>query len=124
MRASFRILVGAAAVAAVVAGTARGATPDTTFPGVPRYAFVVITDTKIRFTNNGPVSPFERGDLISFNVTNKGRKPHNFSMMGKTTKAIPPGKFRNTVFYNLSRRGKYFYRSTLDRNLRGHIIVE
>jgi hypothetical protein len=59
-------------------------------------------------------------------VRNRGKKPHNFSLLGKTTPPIAPGKFRNTRFYHFIERGRFRYRSTLDKSpaFRGYVGVE
>ncbi len=66
-----------------------------------------------------------RGQIGDFQVHNMGKKAHNFSVLGKTTKAIPPN---GTAIIHLQflKRGTFPWRSTLDKNkkgFRGVIIV-
>src|SRR4051812_43862364 len=36
--------------------------------------------------------PIPRGDYLTFNILNRGKKPHDFTIFGKKTKPIKPGK--------------------------------
>ena len=52
--------------------------------------------------------------IATFLANNLGKKPHNFTVLGKKTKTILPGhqaRFTITLTY----RGQYPYRSTLDK---------
>jgi hypothetical protein len=96
----------------------------TTDPGQGNeYVFVKMTDTKIVFTGESayccdapgksPGTP-RAWATLAFRVTNDGTLPHNFSLMGQTTGAIPPGKTVNTAWYHFNFRGRFTYRSTLN----------
>jgi hypothetical protein len=55
-----------------------------------------------------------RGQMAYFVIHNQGKRKHNFTVLGRKTKAIPPGK---TARFHLvlKQRGKFPYRSTLDK---------
>jgi hypothetical protein len=129
-------LVGLLALAGLFApGGLAAAAPATTDPGQGKeYVFVKITDSKIVFTTesayccDGP--KFTPGTprawaTLSFRVTNVGKKPHNFSLLGKSTKPIRPGATVNSKFYNFNLRGKFIYKSTVNPGpgLRGYWLV-
>lgn len=132
-RAVLATLVALAALG--VTSWSASAAPATTDPGQGKeYVFVKITDTKIIFTAesayccDGP--KFTPGTprawaTLSFRITNAGKKPHNFSLLGKSTKPIRPGATINSRFYNFNLRGRYVYKSTVNPGpgLRGYWLV-
>jgi len=70
------------------------------------------------------ISVVPRGDYLSFNVLNLGKKRHDFAIFGKRTPVIKPGGKAHLFFAALV-RGHYRYRSTLDagKSFRGYIVV-
>lgn len=65
-----------------------------------------------------------RGDYVSIDVYNRGKKAHNFAILGKKTSSIKPGG-KAHLFVSASMRGAFPYRSTLDtgKAFRGQITV-
>jgi hypothetical protein len=131
MRFSSGRMVGKVPVAVTAIGIAlvcgvptAGAASRTTDPSSGlEYVFVQMTDSKIVFTeksayccdapNRSPGTP-RAWSKLAFRVTNAGKKPHNFTLYGKTTRRIQPGKTVNSAQYDFLYRGKYVYRSTLN----------
>jgi plastocyanin len=108
-----------AAALAVTAASPAGV--RTTKPGEHTIVGVRITDTGIAIY---PRKREVRGVVTTFTIENKGKKPHNFALLGQKTPKIRPG--RSAVFtVTLLARGKYLYRSTLDTGagFRGYFIV-
>ena len=70
------------------------------------------------------ITVIPRGDYLSFNVLNLGKKMHNFTILGKRTPAIKPGG-KAHLFLTALVRGNFLYRSTLDKgsSFRGYIAV-
>lgn len=104
-----------ACLATVVAGLAVSApalgSSATTAPGQHALIGVTITDKSITVLGNAQEA---RGVIATFLANNLGKKPHNFTVLGKKTKTILPGhQARFTV--TLTYRGSYPYRSTLDK---------
>lgn len=68
--------------------------------------------------------PVPRGDYVSVDVLNTGKKIHNFAIFGKTTKPIKPGG-KAHLFIDAVTRGTYVWASTLDKGklFRGSITV-
>ena len=74
-----------------------------------------------------------RGEVARFNVLNVGKKPHNFTVFGHTTKTLKPGgkigtcpKATCSVFLvPLTKRGTFPYKVTINGNkgLRGTFLV-
>ncbi len=90
---------------------------DTTVPSGRVYVPVLITDKGITVISPNPDSGDTgdpRGVTATFSVVNRGKKPHNFAFLGKSTGKIPPGG-RGRITVALLARGKFVYRSTLDR---------
>ena len=82
----------------------------TTAPGQHALVGVTITDKGITVLGN---SQEARGVIATFLANNLGKKPHSFTVFGKKTKPIAPGKqARFTV--TLTYRGQFPYKSTLD----------
>jgi 2',3'-cyclic-nucleotide 2'-phosphodiesterase (5'-nucleotidase family) len=128
------------AAAALVAGAALCVPAVTTATTVPTKTILVsvqITDARIilvKYQNaisgngtpeylllNGSVP---RGDFLKFIVLNRGKRKHDFTVFGKTTKPIKPGgKVQFNKYAKV--RGKFAYRSTLDKGkaFRGTIVV-
>jgi hypothetical protein len=99
-------------LAAVVLGMALSAAslaaPETTTPGTAAQLKVRITDASIAIANN---SSMPRGVITAFNVVNAGKKTHNFSLLGHTTRALKPGAHGQFTI-DLAHRGAYRYEST------------
>jgi hypothetical protein len=70
------------------------------------------------------VGPVPRGDYLSFNVYNHGKKPHDFTIFGKKTPPIKPGKAAH-LFAAATVRGSFPYKSTLDKGkaFRGSMTI-
>jgi hypothetical protein len=65
-----------------------------------------------------------RGDVLNFHVVNRGKKPHNFTIFGRKTKALKPGqqaRFRIMA----TTRGRFPWKSTLDKGkkFRGFVSI-
>ena len=58
--------------------------------------------------------PVPRGDTLTINIRNVGKKVHNFDFAGSRTKAIKPGKTAHLLFRAVA-RGVYDWKSTLDK---------
>jgi hypothetical protein len=134
------ILAGLTFSAASLAG------PKTTAPSNKVTVLVVIDDKAIKVysfvalgkevnnpgkdAGNDPSStqalhgPVPRGDYLSFNIFNRGKKVHNFTIFGKKTAAIKPGR-KAHLFAQATTRGSFLYRSTTDRGkgFRGYFTV-
>jgi hypothetical protein len=69
--------------------------------------------------------PVPRGDLVTFNVYNHGKTPHNFAIFGKTTAALKPGRTTH-LYFAVKAPGRFLYRSTLDRgkSFQGYLTVQ
>src|SRR5439155_18009563 len=114
------------ALSFAVASLAR---PQTTQPTKYRLIIVVLADEGIKLgfyadsrTHDGylPVPNFvPRGDYVSFNVLNTGKKLHNFMIFGKKTKPIKPGG-KTHLFSAAMVRGSFRYASTLDKGRAFH----
>lgn len=68
-----------------------------------------------------------RGVVVSFVVTNRGRTPHRFAIMGHSTGTIPPGKTRRTSFVLFDTRGRLLFYDRLhrtSRTLRGYLTIQ
>jgi hypothetical protein len=106
------LIVTAAALAVSAPAQSSSAT---TAPGQHAIVGVTITDKSITVLGN---SQEARGVIATFLANNLGKKPHNFTVFGKKTKTIMPGKqARFTV--TLTYRGQFPYRSTLDKGKKG-----
>jgi hypothetical protein len=128
-----RVVVVALLGAFAVSGSVFAA-PLTTAPSKSVLVEVLITDKGIvidkwvsSLTHNGLTTlagPVPRGDYVSINVLNRGRKLHNFTIFGKTTPPIRPGR-KAHLFVLANTRGSFRYRSTLDKGVsfRGTLIV-
>jgi hypothetical protein len=135
-----RVLVLAAA-AAMTFSAASLAGPKTTGPSNKVTILVLIDDKGIKVTSwvaletdsnagagaaplqsmHGPVP---RGDFLSFNVFNRGKKVHNFTILGKKTPPIKPGHTAH-LFTTAVTRGNFLYQSTLDKSkpFRGYLTI-
>jgi hypothetical protein len=123
----------AALAAAVLAGSAVAA-PATTAPSRSVLVEVLITDKGIvlaqwvsSLTHNGLMvlaGPVPRGDYVSINILNRGKRVHDFTVFGKKTPPIKPGG-KAHLFVRAVSRGSFPYRSTLDKGtpFRGAIVV-
>ncbi len=65
-----------------------------------------------------------RGDFVSLTIINMGKKTHNFTIFGKKTKNLAPGK-RAHMFFAVNKRGSFKYSSTLDKGkeFTGYLLV-
>jgi hypothetical protein len=99
----------------------------TTAPSKTVSILVVINDKEIivapstgSTTHGGSLGPapltgpVPRGDYLSVDVLNTGKKIHNFEFAGKKTKNIKPGG-KAHFFVDAIARGKYPWGSTLDK---------
>ena len=68
--------------------------------------------------------PIPRGDYLSFNILNRGKQLHDFTVFGKKTKPIKPGR-KAHLFAQAVTRGTVRYRSTLDKgsSFRGSFAI-
>jgi hypothetical protein len=99
----------------------------TTAPAGKTYIPVVITDKGITV-----ISPFPdsgdtgqpRGVTAYFDIVNKGKRPHSFVFLGKSTGKLEPGK-KTILRVWLGLRGRFAYKSKLDpgRAFRGDFTV-
>jgi hypothetical protein len=112
-------------VVALACSAASLAGPQTTAPGNHVGVYVNVTDQGITMVmylyglvEGTPTSEVERaalrGQLATFIVRNRGKKPHNFVVFGRKTRTLSPGgKAHFTV--PLVHRGAFPYESTLDK---------
>jgi hypothetical protein len=97
---------------------------QTTVPSRFVEMLVVIKDTGIVVAYAGgskshdsayPLyGPVPRGDTLTIDIRNIGKKIHNFDFAGSKTKAIKPGKTAHLIFRAVA-RGVYDWRSTVDK---------
>jgi plastocyanin len=116
-----RLALAPALVAALLLPVAAAAAPTTTKPGEHTIVGVRITDSRLVVY---PRTREVRGVVATFTIENKGKKPHDFVLLGQKSGKIAPG--RSAVFsVTLLRRGKFLYRSTLDTGaaFRGYFTV-
>ena len=68
--------------------------------------------------------PLERGDVVTFNIVNRGTNVHDFMIFGKKTARISPGRTAH-LYFKLQGAGRFVYRSTLDDEpaFRGYLAV-
>jgi plastocyanin len=68
--------------------------------------------------------PVPAGDLVTFNVYNRGKKLHNFTIFGKSTPTLKPGK-TGRLYFAVKAPGRYLYRSTMDKTtaFKGYLTV-
>jgi hypothetical protein len=141
---SMKAFLGLGAAALALAGGSAAAT-KTTAPSNKVTVLVVIDDKGMKVStfvgigvgpadkndpDNDPTSiqvlrgPIPRGDYLSFNIMNRGKKAHDFTAFGKKTKPIKPGKTAHLFAQALS-RGSFGYRSTLDKGkaFRGQLTI-
>jgi hypothetical protein len=123
-----------ATVAAMILTAVALPASGTTSPSRRVLMGVIIRDTGITvgtsvITNhhgdNVPLGgPIPRGDFLSINVVNVGKKVHNFTFLGKKTPPIKPGKTAH-MFTVANFRGTYVWKSTLDKGkkFRGVITI-
>lgn len=110
------------AIAASISGIVSAAT-RTTDPGKSLVVYVNISDKGIKLAtflrgqlagnDNLFTAPPARGQYAIFEVRNVGKKRHNFAVLGKKTRPLPPGGTSKFAVY-LRARGKFPYESTLD----------
>ena len=127
----------AAAAAALTCSAASLAAVQTTAPSKTISILVVINDKEVIIapstgstTHGGSLGPapltgpIPRGDYVSIDVLNTGKKIHNFTIFGKKTKTLKPGG-KAHLFVDTVARGKYLWSSTLDpgRLFHGSITV-
>lgn len=125
-RAGRALILVAVGIIAVAVPAALGAARTTTAPGIPAHLFMTETDRTITFDvpRNAVLL---RGVVVSFVVTNRGRTPHRFAIMGHSTATIPPGKTRRTSFVIFDTRGRFLFYDPLhriSRTLRGYLTIQ
>jgi hypothetical protein len=126
-RDGFVKALAVAAVASVLLGlsaTAAVAATKTTVPSTFIEMTVFIKDTGIIVAYAGgsrshdpnyPLyGPVPRGDTLTINIRNVGKKVHNFDFAGSKTKLIKPGKTAHLIFRAVA-RGVYDWSSTVDK---------
>jgi Cupredoxin-like domain len=121
-----RALVAAAVLAVTLcfAAASASAGTKTTVPSKFIEMTVFIKDTGIivaygggskSHDSNYPLyGPVPRGDTLTIDIRNVGKKVHNFDFAGSKTKAIKPGKTAHLIFRAVA-RGVYDWKSTLDK---------
>lgn len=117
-----------AVLTTIVALAAAAPATATTQPSQAILVNVHITDKGIRtamFHTSGPRSTdywaafyATRGEIAYFVVRNMGKKPHDFTVLGKKTKTIRPGGAAR-FHVVLNRRGSFPFHSTLDKGKKG-----
>ncbi len=124
------LITAAAALAVSILPASSRAVRETTAPGdAPVTVYVIETDTGIKYSmwqnlvyEGQPAQVvaqvLQRGQLATFEVTNKGKRPHNFAAFGKATPKLAPGG-KGHFKLVLLRRGRFPYESTLDKGKRG-----
>jgi hypothetical protein len=132
-----RVVTLAALAAALTFSGASAAAVRTTAPSKTISILVVINDKEIIVApstgstthggSNGPApltGAIPRGDYVSIDVLNTGKKVHNFTIFGKKTKTIKPGG-KAHLFVDTIARGKYPWGSTLDKGklFHGSLVV-
>jgi plastocyanin len=100
-----------ASVAGMSSSAVALAGSTTTGPGQHATFFVQITDTGIVVDNQAREA---RGTIVTFAAINEGKKPHNFTMLGKKTPILKAGG-RAHFTVTLLTRGNFPYRSTVDK---------
>ena len=128
----FRVWLAALSVAVLLCAPWAGALPSTTRPTQYLSVIVVEYDSYIRMgiyaTNtrhNGLVpvgSDIPRGDYVSINVFNRGKRRHDFKIFGRDTGPIKPGG-KAHLFVTALIRGVYPWGSTLDKGKAFHGFV-
>ena len=106
-----------AALAVMVGVSAAVDAHATTVPSGRVYIPVVITDKGITVVSPNPNSGDTgdpRGVIAVFTIVNKGKKPHSFTFLGKTTGEMRPGVRKLFTVFLLA-RGQFVYRSVFDR---------
>jgi hypothetical protein len=123
-----------AIAAAMTISAAPSAGLRTTSPSAYILMSVLISDKGIKIgsyqasKHHGDMTPLggpvPRGDFLSINVFNLGKKPHNFTVLGLKTPTIKPGG-KAHLFTAAKTRGNFVYRSTLDKSkaFRGVLTV-
>jgi len=134
LRLGVAAALASAAVAALALSSTAFARPATTAPTKLVNMLVLIDDKGISLhlfngrdsgsTLDTMSGPIPRGDYITINVYNRGRRKHNFTLFGKKTPSIKPGGKAHLFAIAVS-RGRFPYRSTLDREtpFRGYVTV-
>jgi hypothetical protein len=121
----FATLVAAVLALAFLSTSTSVAASRTTAPGKRVLVYFVINDQKIAYaiyreTAGGGTSELFleryvlRGDVATFIVINRGKKPHGFDFFGHKIPPIKPGK-RAHFSAPLLRRGSFPYASPSDR---------
>jgi hypothetical protein len=100
-----------AAVAALTFSAASVAAPATTGPGQHVNILVKLTDKGLFVYDQATMA---RGAIVTFQAFNIGKKPHNFTLLGKKTRTIKPGKWGHFTVTLLT-RGRFPCGSTLDK---------
>src|SRR4051794_37732336 len=100
-----------AVTAALALPAAALGSPKTTGPGQRVTILVTMTDKALFVRDQAQMA---RGAIVTFQVYNGGKKLHNFSLLGKKTKNIRPGKW-GKMTVTLLTRGRFPLGSTLDR---------
>jgi hypothetical protein len=120
------------AAVALALGASSLARPQTTQPSQFLTILVVEYDSYLRMgvfaataTHDGLIevgTNIPRGDYVSINIINKGKRAHDFKIFGKKTGPIKPGH-KAHLFVTALIRGSYPYGSTLDKGKAFHGFV-
>jgi hypothetical protein len=116
-------IVSVLCLAVLGASVLAGLASATTNPGGVFRVYVTLTDKGIQtklfqqtYGQGGlvPTRAAARGNVAVFQVSNMGKKPHNFEVLGFKTPTLRAGK-KYSFSLQLLRRGGFQYESTLDK---------
>ena len=80
---------------------------------------VTLTDTNVKLSTK----VVKRAQTVYFNVTNRGKLPHNFVIGGNTTIVLKHGK-TDTFVVAFTERGKYGYKCTVNATKAMHGFIK
>lgn len=104
------LTVATALLAALAFSGASVASPKTTGAGQRATILVTLTDKALFVYDQAQMA---RGAIVTFQAYNAGKKPHNFSLLGKKTANIKP-KHWGHFTVTLLTRGRFPCGSTID----------
>ena len=111
----------------LLCASASVAASTTTEPGQTLIVYFIINDQKItlsifreKVNDSGgidltPELYYDRGNVATFIVVNRGKKPHGFAFLGKKIPPVKPGGKVRLGRRALVARGAFPYSSTTDR---------
>jgi hypothetical protein len=127
IRIRLTVVAGAMCALALLCSAGSLAGRATTEPGHTLVVYIIMDDKKIRpiiyrvgaNDSGGQDLTFEpvliRGDVATFIVLNRGKKPHGVTLFGKKTGPLKPGARVRLDRRALLYRGSLPYSSTTDR---------